>query len=397
MQPLPLFRGGGFWSPPLFYSKKTFDAFFSYYYSLSIVFYYEERMSQKKKIVVAMSGGVDSSTTAALLKEQGHEVIGITLKLCHYADVEDAQKVAKQLNIEHHILDLKKTFHEKVVSYFVDSYTIGETPNPCVRCNEKIKFGKLYDFAKHLGADSLATGHYIRKIVKDSQIELHKAVDPSKDQSYFLVMLKKDKLAFLEFPLGGYQKSEVRQLAKKYKLCVADKSESQGLTACFVPKGNYASVINEHATSPMLPGNIIDSDGNILGKHTGIANYTIGQRRGLGVAQGRPLYVIKIDAKTNSIIVGDEQDLERYEFYIRNPNWFIDNPKLVESQNLDLKVRSTHKGGKGSIYYCLTNSKYVCRMTSSVQCKAIAPGQACVIYSGTHMLGGGIICSDRVV
>ena len=354
-------------------------------------------MKQKRKIVVAMSGGVDSSTTAALLKKQGHEVIGATLKLCHYADVEDAKRVAKELNIKHHIIDLKKTFHDTVVSYFIDSYTVGETPNPCIRCNEKIKFGKLYDFAKHLGADALATGHYIRKIVKGNKIELHKALDPFKDQSYFLVMLKKDKLAFLEFPLGEYQKSEVRQLAKKYKLCVADKSESQGLTACFIPKGNYISVINKHASSPMLPGNIVDFSGNILGKHTGIANYTIGQRRRLNIAQGRPLYVVKIDAKTNSIVVGDEQDLERREFYIRNTNWFIDDPKLIEKQSLDLKVRSTHKGSKGSIYYCLTNSKYICKMTSSVERKAIAPGQACVIYSGTHMLGGGIICPDRVI
>ncbi|NRA73957.1 MAG: tRNA 2-thiouridine(34) synthase MnmA [Rickettsiales bacterium] len=352
-------------------------------------------MDRKRKIVVAMSGGVDSSTAAAILKEQGHEVIGVTLKLCAFAKLDDAQKVAEQLKIKHHVLDLRKEFHKNVISYSVDLYTAGETPNPCVKCNEKMKFGMLYDFAKKLGADSLATGHYIRKVVKNNKVELHKAVDHSKDQSYFLVMLKKDKLSFLEFPLGGYQKPEVRELARKYNLIVADKQESNDLTACFTPDGDYSAVINKNAKQPILPGNIVDMQGNVVGKHNGITNYTIGQRRGIGVSLGKPVYVIKIDAKNNSIVVGDEEDLEKHEFYIRNTNWFVD-PKLIEEKPLSIKVRSTHKGSEGRVYYCLTRAKYICRITTPVQNKAIAPGQACVIYSDTHMLGGGIICSDHV-
>jgi tRNA-uridine 2-sulfurtransferase len=348
-------------------------------------------MKEKRKIVVAMSGGVDSSTVAAMLKEQGNDVIGVTLNLCKYSCSEDAKKVAKELKIEHYDLDLRKDFHKNIISYFVSSYISGETPNPCAICNKKIKFGLLCDFAKNLGAEALATGHYVRKVLKDDEVQLHKAADPSKDQSYFLFAIDNTILPFLEFPLGEYKKTEVRKIAKKYGLSVAEKSESQDV--CFIPDGDYVSLIKEHSNnSSIVSGNFIDINGNVLGQHDGIINYTIGQRRGLGIAKGKPLYVTKIDAKTNSITLGDEKDLESHEFYIRDTNWFID-PTLLKEEIVDVKVRSAHKGSKATIC-SLTDSRCKYKITFLNQCKSIAPGQACVVYSKNRVLGGGIICSD---
>jgi len=348
-----------------------------------------QSLKKKRKVVVAMSGGVDSSTVAAILKGQGDEVIGVTLKLCRNDTAEEAKSVAKELKIKHYELDLKKDFHDIVISYFINTYKAGETPNPCVKCNEKIKFGLLYDFAKSLGADALATGHYIRKVAKEGKIELHKATDTSKDQSYFLFALKHEKLDFLEFPLGGYKKSNVRKLAKEYGLTSAETSDSQDV--CFVPNGNYVAVINEFDNCPAVSGNIIATNGNILGRHNGIINYTVGQRKGLGIATGKPLYVVKIDANSNSVIVGNVEEIENAEFYIRDVNWLLD-PKSIEGKILDIKVRSTHKGSKATIC-TLTGSQSVYKLTLLRQCKSISPGQACVIYLGSRMLGGGIICA----
>lgn len=345
-------------------------------------------MNKKKKIVVAMSGGVDSSTVAALMHDQGHEVIGVTLNLCQFNTDEDAKKVAKDLGIKHYSLDLKKDFHNIVISDFMNSYVAGETPNPCLTCNKRMKFGVLYDFAKKLGADALATGHYVRKYMNSDQIELHKATDLSKDQSYFLFILNKDKLDFLEFPLGEYVKTDVRNLARKYNLVVAEKAESKDV--CFIPNGDRAGLIKNNCKAP-IPGEIVDTKGKVLGKHEGIINFTVGQRRGLGVTQEKPLYVVKIDAKTNTVVVGTEDELERRDFFIRNTNWFVD-PASLKDKTVDIKIRSMHTGDKATISSVENSNLY--KVTPATYCKAIAPGQACVIYSDTRMLGGGFICSQ---
>jgi tRNA-specific 2-thiouridylase len=346
-------------------------------------------MKEKRKIVVAMSGGVDSSTVAALLHDQGHEVIGVTLNLCKYNTDTDAKQVAKDLGIKHYSLELKKDFHNTVISDFMNTYVAGETPNPCLTCNKKMKFGVLYDFAKKLGADSLATGHYVRKCTNGNEAELHKAIDISKDQSYFLFVISKEKLAFLEFPLGEYKKPEVRELARKYNLVVAEKAESKDV--CFIPNGNRAALIKQHCEDSPPPGNFVDTQGNVLGKHDGIINYTVGQRRGLGITGDKPVYVVKIDVENNAVVVGSEEELENREFYIRNTNWFVD-PESIKDKEVDIKIRSMHTGDKATISFDGDKSLY--KVTPASYCKAIAPGQACVIYSDTHMLGGGFICSD---
>jgi tRNA-specific 2-thiouridylase len=346
-------------------------------------------MKKKRKIVVAMSGGVDSSVVAAMLNEQGHEVIGVTLNLCKYNPDHDAKKVAQDINIKHYSLDLKKDFDKTVISDFITSYVSGETPNPCLTCNKKMKFGALYDFAKKLGADALATGHYVQKHVNGDQIELHRAVDLLKDQSYFLFVLNKEKLNFLEFPLGKYKKSEIRDFARKYNLIVAEKAESKDV--CFIPDGNRAKLIDDSCNHSAKPGNIVDKEGDILGTHTGIIHYTVGQRRGLGVTREKPLYVIRIDSRSNEVIVGYEEDLQKPEFYIRNTNWFID-PESIKDQIVDIKIRSMHSGDKARVELS-DAEKSIYKVTPLSQSKAVAPGQACVIYSDTRMLGGGFIHS----
>ncbi len=357
---------------------------------------------QKRRIVVAMSGGVDSSTVAAMLKEQGHEVIGITLQLydinttgikkgtcCAGIDIYDAKNVAEKLDIPHYVLNYESKFRESVIDDFADSYLRGETPIPCIKCNQTVKFSDLFKTAKDLQADALATGHYVQKKHHPARNEMHKGKDSKKDQSYFLFATTQEQLDFLEFPLGGYSKNQTRELARKYELEIAEKPDSQDI--CFVPDGNYKKVIEKFRPGALDPGNILDMEGNILGKHNGIIGYTIGQRKGLGISSSEPYYVIKIDATNNSVVIGREQDLQQKELYIKNTNWLIDQKTLEKPREVQVKLRSTQAPCKATI--CQTSDNGVYRVELKEYQKSITPGQACVAYDGTRLLGGGWIIS----
>jgi len=355
----------------------------------------------KKKIVVAMSGGVDSSTVAAMLVAEGHEVIGITLQLydvnsvglkkgtcCAGIDIYDARNVAEKLGIPHYVLNYESKFKQSVIDKFADSYINGETPIPCIRCNQTVKFSDLLKMAEDLGADELATGHYVRKAIKDGNSEMHRGCDDKKDQSYFLFATTQKQLDFLSFPLGGYTKEQTRALAKQYNLETSDKPDSQDI--CFVPDGDYKKIIEKLRPGALEKGNILDIDGKVIGEHNGIINYTIGQRRGIGVGGHEPLYVIKIDPKTNSIIVGPEQYLRKIKFHITDTNWLIDE-NMLQDMEVDVKLRSTHLGCKAKI--CKTEDNDVYRVELLEHQRSITPGQACVVYYGTRVLGGGWIRS----
>lgn len=354
----------------------------------------------KKKIVVAMSGGVDSSTVAALLHAQGHEVIGITLQLydhgialekkgacCAGQDIYDAQMAAEKIRIPHYVLNYESIFKQSVIEDFADSYLRGETPIPCVRCNQKVKFKDLFKVAKDLGADSLATGHYVRKIVADSKAHMYKGVDHSKDQSYFLFATTQEQLDFLEFPLGNLKKEETRALAKEFGLEIADKPDSQDI--CFVPNGNYAKVIEKLRPEAFSIGEVIDKFGNVLGYHNGIVNYTIGQRRGLGISNGQPLYVIKIKPESNQVVVGFKEDLNAAWFKVSEINWLGDEEVISDAKvECMVKLRSTHKGINATVHFL---DKQNAKVELSEPHAAVTPGQACVMYQGERMIGGGWI------
>lgn len=354
-----------------------------------------------KVVVVAMSGGVDSSVVAAMIHEQGYRVIGITLQLydhgmvmqkkgacCAGQDIYDAKMVADRLGIAHYILNYESLFKQSVIDDFADSYLRGETPLPCVRCNQSVKFKDLLSVAKELGADFLATGHYVQKLIKNDKPELHKGNDPQKDQSYFLFSTTDEQLNFLEFPLGGYTKEETRKMALKYGLEVADKPDSQDI--CFVPNGDYREVLAKIHPSSTCKGKFMHIDGFELGTHEGIINYTVGQRRGLGIAHGVPLYVINIDPKTNTVYVGPESALFKTKFILKDVNWLA---KDIEPEKLEIsaKVRSTNKGVSAKISFI--NDKTM-EVTLLGQEKAITPGQACVLYENTRVLGGGWITRE---
>ena len=272
------------------------------------------------KVVVAMSGGVDSSTVAGLMKEEGYNVVGVTLKLyddakpskesrqcCAGQDILDAKRVSQKLNIEHKILYYQKKFKKDVIDSFIDSYVAGETPIPCVKCNQTVKFRDLYLYAKELKADALVTGHYVSRIQKNGEAEMYRAIDLTRDQSYFLFATTQEQLIFLRFPLGNMKKNETRKITSKLKLNVANKPDSQDI--CFVPNGNYASVIKKFRPQSFKEGDILDTKGNIIGKHEGIINYTIGQRKGIKIPYKDPLYVVTIDALENNIVVGSKEEL----------------------------------------------------------------------------------------
>ena len=362
-------------------------------------------MTKKRKIVVAMSGGVDSSTVAAMLKEQGHEVIGITLQLydvnkvgikrgscCAGIDVYDAKNVANKLDIPHYVLDYESKFRQSVIDDFADTYLRGETPIPCVKCNQTVKFSDLYKVAQDLGADALATGHYVKKIMGQNGAELHRGIDEKKDQSYFMFVITKDQLKFLEFPLGGYSKQETRELARKYGLEIADKPDSQDI--CFVTDGNYAGVIEKLRPGALDKGNIVDTDGNILGTHEGIINYTIGQRRGLGVSGPEAYYVIKINPENNTVVVGPEEKLFHSEFFIRDSNWLVDDALLDNDFDIQVKIRSAHEPKPAVISKDKTTGMYKVKLADFQ--KSITPGQACVVYDKSRVIGGGWITSKIV-
>lgn len=356
----------------------------------------------KRKIVVAMSGGVDSSTVAAMLVAEGHEVIGITLQLydvnsvglkkgtcCAGIDIYDARNVADKLGIPHYVLNYESKFKQSVIDKFADSYIKGETPIPCIRCNQTVKFSDLLKMAEDLGADELATGHYVRKTINGGNSELHRGCDDKKDQSYFLFATTQKQLDFLSFPLGGYTKEQTRALAKQYNLETSDKPDSQDI--CFVPDGDYKKIIEKLRPGALEKGNILDIDGKVIGEHNGIINYTIGQRRGIGVGGHEPLYVIKIDAQNKSITVGPEQYLRKIKFHITDTNWLIDE-NMLQDMEVDVKLRSTHHGCKAKV--CKTEYNDVYRVELLEYQRSITPGQACVVYDGTRVLGGGWIRSE---
>ncbi len=359
-------------------------------------------MKQKQKIVVAMSGGVDSSTVAALLKEQGHEVIGITLQLydssitpkkkgacCAGQDIYDAKVAADKIGIPHYTLDYEKVFNQKVINNFADSYLRGETPIPCIECNQNVKFADLLKATKELGADFLATGHYVRTIIEDGHNKLLKGIDGEKDQSYFLFATTTEQLNNLMFPLGHMRKHETRALAHKYNLEIADKPESQDI--CFVPDGNYFNLIKKLRPDAHQEGDIIHINGKVLGRHQGIAGYTIGQRKGLEISYRNPLYVIKIDTEKNQVIVGEKEALLNNKLKIRDLNWLAQDIDLKNEISCAVRLRSNHKEIPAKI-------KYLGSKTAEVQLSepylGITPGQACVMYHDDRVLGGGWIMRE---
>ncbi|MBK5246742.1 MAG: tRNA 2-thiouridine(34) synthase MnmA [Peptostreptococcaceae bacterium] len=355
-----------------------------------------------KKVLVGMSGGVDSAVAAALLIDQGYDVIGVTLNLwdgkkksdcntgktcCSLEDVEDARAVAYHLGIPFYVLNMKELFKEKVVDYFIDSYLKGETPNPCVACNQYIKFDAMLEKAISLGCDYISTGHYARKAFnsKSGRFLLKKAADPSKDQSYVLYMLKQNQLERLLFPLGDLKKTDTRNIAKEKGLRVFEKPDSQDI--CFVETGKYGDFIREHTHREIPDGLFVDREGNVLGRHKGIINYTIGQRKGLGLAVDSPYYVVEKDVLTNTVILAHKADTLIKTFTARDMNYIsFEQPK--SEFKAEVRVRYSSKES-AAVIFPMENNRARIEFVSPQQ--FVAPGQIVVLYDNDNVIGGGII------
>ncbi|WP_039017659.1 tRNA 2-thiouridine(34) synthase MnmA [Halocynthiibacter namhaensis] len=356
------------------------------------------------RVVVAMSGGVDSSVVAAQLAEEGYDVIGVTLQLydhgaalakkgacCAGIDIHDARRVAEEMNFPHYVLDYENIFQEAVIDEFADSYLAGATPVPCIRCNERVKFKDLLGTARDLNADCMATGHYIQRFDGANGSELHSATDANRDQSYFLFSTTPEQLDYLRFPLGHLaSKAETRALASKYGLSVADKPDSQDI--CFVPDGNYAGVIEKLRPGAAEPGEIVDTEGNVLGEHRGVLHYTVGQRRGLGIGGlETPLYVVKLDVDARQVIVGPKELLATRIIPVREINWLGDEAFDAQKEyHISVKVRSTRPPREAIVRPLSATTAEVELLTPE---EGVSPGQACVFYdpNSTRIFGGGWI------
>ena len=368
-----------------------------------------EGRPQDTRVVVAMSGGVDSSVTAALLESEGYDVVGVTLQLydhgeathrkgacCAGQDIHDARRVADAIGIPHYVLDYENRFKQAVIDRFAESYVSGETPVPCVDCNQAIKFHDLLDTARELGAKALATGHYVSsRRLADGARSLFRARDGDRDQSYFLFATTREQLDFLRFPLGDKRKAETRELARRFGLSIADKHDSQDI--CFVPTGRYTDVIERLMPGAAEPGAIVDLAGRVLGHHSGIIHFTVGQRRGLGIAAGEPLYVVRLDAATRRVVVGPREALRTTRMILRNVNWLGDGDisAALGHDRLDVfvKVRSTRPPQPASLRR--TDDGFEVELVVGEE--GVAPGQACVFYDAgegqARVLGGGFIKS----
>ena len=366
----------------------------------------QRKQAARTRVVVAMSGGVDSSVAAALMKKAGHDVIGITLQLydhgeatgrkgscCAGQDIHDARRVAEALAIPHYVLDYESRFEKAVMTSFAESYVAGETPIPCVTCNQQIKFRDLLDTARELGADVLATGHYIQRREGAAGPELVRAIDADRDQSYFLFATTLEQLRYLRFPLGGMRKAEVRALARSLALPVADKSDSQDI--CFVPKGRYTGVIERLKPGALKPGAIVHVDGRTLGTHDGIINYTIGQRKGLRIPGPEPLYVVRLDAELNEVVVGPRDRLHTKELVLKNTNWLGGDTladAAADGLPVHVRVRSSQPPQPAMLF---AESDGAARVVLDDGEDGVAAGQACVFYADgsdeARVLGGGFI------
>jgi tRNA-specific 2-thiouridylase len=360
-----------------------------------------DKKPSETTVVVAMSGGVDSSTVAGMMKNEGYKVIGITLKLyddgkevaaskqcCSGQDIMDAKRVANKLNIEHKILYFQNKFKQGVIDNFVESYLKGETPIPCVQCNQTVKFKDLFEVSKELKADALVTGHYVKSITKDNTTNMYRAIDENRDQSYFLFNTTRQQLDYLRFPLGNLLKDKTREIAKNLDLNVADKPDSQDI--CFVPNGDYASVIQKFRPDSFKKGNIKNLEGKVIGVHEGIINFTIGQRKGIKVSDKEALYVLKINSENNEIIVGAKEHLGKTKINLKDINLLTDTNDFKE--NIYCKVRSTGKLLEANVNF---NDDNKAEVNLAIPEDGISPGQACVFYNkdqfGYKVLGGGWI------